>query len=281
MGTAPDDVETLADACRQSVGAVPGHDNCKEWIEALESRLPRKVWLDAFWIDRTEVTTADYRSCARNGACSVEPLLYGDLGHLADNLPMVNVTRSEAQQFCIWRGGRLPTEAEWERAARGDDFRTWPWGNEGRYADFNHGKNRDPVLRALADVGGPISRAWGDPDDSDGWRYAAPPGLMPWSESAFGVRDMAGNVAEWVLDDFDVLGFVDLPNTNPVRVGPAGSPAITRGGSWRDPPFAARVDVPSYQSGYSTLPRIEPSTRSVSIGFRCVYSRAALVSTRI
>jgi formylglycine-generating enzyme required for sulfatase activity len=85
---------------------------------------------------------------------------------------------------------------------------------------------------------------------------------------------MAGNVAEWVLDDFDELGFDGLVAVNPLRRGLPGSPAMTRGGSWRDPPFAARVDVPSYQSGFQSLVRLEPETRSVSIGFRCVYSPA-------
>ena len=109
---------------------------------------------------------------------------------------------------------------------------------------------------------------------SDGWQFVAPPGRMRWSDSPYGVHDMAGNVAEWVLDDFDVLVFSGLPAANPVRLGPPGSPAMTRGGSWRDPPFSGRVDVPSYQSAFVGIRPLEPDARSVSIGFRCIYGGA-------
>jgi formylglycine-generating enzyme required for sulfatase activity len=104
--------------------------------------------------------------------------------------------------------------------------------------------------------------------------YAAPPGRLRWSDGPYGVHDLAGNVAEWVLDDFDELGFEDLARANPLRVGPPGSPAMTRGGSWRDPAFSARVDVPSYQSAFTLLRPLERETRAVNIGFRCVYGAA-------
>lgn len=282
MGVDPDHMELLLEECQLTVGSDPRVDNCRLWFQALERRLHRGVWVDSFWIDAFEVTTAEYRQCARAGGCEVGPLVSGDTRHLGDRLPIVNVTRSEAQGFCTWRGGRLPTEAEWELAARGNDakkpLRAWPWGDEPRHKDFNHGKIREQVLRQLADVapsGDITARGQGDPDDSDGWLYAAPPGSFPWSDSPFGVHDMAGNVAEWVLDDFDELGFIELPMANPLRLGPPGSPAMTRGGSWRDPPFAARVDVPSYQSGFQVIiPPPGPDTRSPSIGFRCVYGGA-------
>jgi iron(II)-dependent oxidoreductase len=283
MGVPPDDVEVLLEECQQTVGISPPSDNCRLWFTALERRTHRDIWVDGFWIDTTEVTTEQYRRCARAGGCDVGPLVSGDTRHLGDALPIVNVTRVEAQAYCVWRGGRLPTEAEWEHAARGDDPRktpqTWPWGDDPRPGDFNHGKIRETVLRNLADVAprtNPPVRGTGDPDDSDGFMYAAPPGSMRWSDSPFGVHDMAGNVAEWVLDDFDELGFIEMAQANPVRIGPPGSPAMTRGGSWRDPPFAARVDVPSYQSGFQVVYRpIEPDTRSISIGFRCVYGGAS------
>ncbi len=279
MGVPPDDIDVLVEECQLTVGSDENVDNCRLWFQALERRTHREVWVDSFWIDTSEVTTAQYRRCARDGGCSVGPLVSGDTRHLGDALPIVNVTRGEAQTYCAWRGGRLPTEAEWERAARGNDPKTppqtWPWGDAPRPRDFNHGKIREQVIRQLADVGRPASpnvRGSGDPDDSDGWLFAAPPGRMRWSDSPHGLHDMAGNVAEWVLDDFDELGFLELSPVNPLRIGPPGSPAMTRGGSWRDPPFAARVDVPSYQSGFQNFIRpLDPDTRSVSIGFRCIY----------
>lgn len=276
------ELEALLEECQQTVGSTPTADNCRQWFTALQRREHRKVWVESFWIDRYEVTTTEYRNCARTGDCDVGPLVSGDTRHIGDSLPIVNISRIEAQAFCQWRGGRLPTEAEWEHAARGDDpktmMRTWPWGDQQRYDSFNHGKIRETVLRQLAEVAprsGSQLRGSGDPDDNDGWLYAAPPGSMPWSVSAEGVHDMAGNVAEWVLDDFDELGFMQLSIWNPRRIGLPGSAAMTRGGSWRDPPFAARVDVPSYQSGFHLLPAPDPTTRSVSIGFRCVYGGAS------
>ncbi len=278
MGVPLPDLDALLSECRLAVGAPidSGLDQCRAWVAALERRpAPFEVWIDSFWIDRNEVTGAEYRRCARTGACDVGPLITGDVRHIADNLPMVNVTRAEAGQFCSWRGGRLPTEAEWERAARGDDSRTWPWGDIQRPDDFNHGRVRTAVLANLEQVTAqPPVRANGDPDDADGWMFAAPPGSLRWSDSPYGIHDMAGNVAEWVLDDFDELGFDDLPRANPVRVSLPGTPAMTRGGSWRDPPFSARVDLPSYQSAFTLLRPLDPDTRAVNIGFRCVYGGA-------
>jgi formylglycine-generating enzyme required for sulfatase activity len=251
---------------------------CSVWGEALNRRGPRTVWVDGFTMDRTEVSQAGYRACVQDGHCSPVPLLSGAREHAGDRLPVVWVTRDEARVYCGWRGGRLPTEAEWEKAARGTDGRTWPWGEHGRDEHFDHGKPRDAVLQeAEAVYRSRISlgeRLLGDPDDSDGYRYAAPVGALPWSRGPYGAVDQAGNVAEWVADDWSDDGYDGLPLANPQRVvtGPTG--AITRGGSWRDPPFLGRTDTPSYASAYDLGAALDRSTRAQHIGFRCVYGGA-------
>src|SRR5512134_3264010 len=88
----------------------------------------REVYVSPFLIDRREVTAAEYRRCVLAGSCDLTPLVAGDRRFIRDDLPVVNVTWFDAVSFCGWQGKRLPTEAEWEKAARGDDARRWPWG---------------------------------------------------------------------------------------------------------------------------------------------------------
>jgi formylglycine-generating enzyme len=242
--------------------------------------LPRKVFLSAFAMDRDEVTVSDYRTCIATGACPLDPLIAGDERYINAPWPLVNVTWYEAQQFCRWRGGRLPTEAEWERAARGSDGRRWPWGGKDRDADFNHGKPRDLSMREVdrtAWIGIPTS-FMGDPDETDGTVTLAPPGSYPWGEGPYGTRDQAGNVAEWTADTFGglstslatddkALGYAGLGTINPRRDGNASDPKVVRGGSWRQPDFIARANV---RDPYNVL--YVPEGRFSHIGFRCARS---------
>jgi formylglycine-generating enzyme required for sulfatase activity len=241
----------------------------------------RRVYLSAFAIDRDEVTVADYRKCIATGACELDPLIAGDERYIVDAWPLVNVTWDEAQTYCRWRGGRLPTEAEWEHAARGDDDRRWPWGSTDRPADFNHGMARVPAMRELdrlAWAGIPL-QFLGDTDASDGTALIAPPGTYPWGEGPYGTRDQAGNVAEWTADALGgatstammtndlALGYRDLPSINPMREGRPGDPRVVRGGSWRQPAFLARANV---RDPYNAL--YVPDGRFTHIGFRCARS---------
>ena len=280
-----DDQEARAAAqaeCRRHVGA-----GSREWcgdddgllIRAVELEYlfpyanaapQRSVFLPAFDIDRREVTVAAYRSCVVAGGCDAGPILQGDQRHHRDErLPLVNVTWNEAGDYCAWRGKRLPTEAEWEKAARGTDGRRWPWGNQDRLDGSNHGRMDAGVLRrsrAAIRWRPGFRRFEADfelaPDDSDGAPYAVPPGTMRWSEGRYGNYDMAGNVAEWVQDYFSSEGYRDLPLDSPVRKVPPGADhrRVVRGGSWLDLVIAGHPYARSAS---------RPSTRAPLIGFRC------------
>lgn len=240
----------------------------------------RTVYVSAFAIDRNEVTVAQYRACIAASACSLDPLIAGDERYISDTWPVVNVTWHEAANYCRWRAGRLPTEAEWERAARGDDGRRWPWGNRDRSTDFNHGKQRTLAMRQidrLAWIGIPAAFL-GDPDDSDGTVIIAAPGSYAWSEGPFGTRDQAGNVAEWTADslggisptlviDEARLGYNELSSINPRRDGSLTDPKVVRGGSWRQPAFLARTNV---RDPFNML--YVPDGRFHHVGFRCARS---------
>ena len=152
---------------------------------------------------------------------------------------MVNVTWHEAQRYCAWRGKRLPTEAQWEKAARGKDGRRWPWGSQPRDSEFNHGMLASAAIivthhQLLAGGRGPFPAPAFAPDRSDGGRYAVPPGTMKWSGGPYGTFDQAGNVSEWVQDLYTMYP----PNRGTVVVDPMGPSEgeyhVIRGASWMD-----------------------------------------------
>ena len=152
-----------------------------------------RVNLGAYWIDHLEVTNAQYRLCVEAGVCS-EPKSWKDGNLNGDNQPVLVVWEA-AQAYCEWAGGRLPTEAEWEKAARGTGGHKWPWGNA-----FDS---------SLANLNG----------DADGYGFTAPVGSFPGGASPYGLLDMAGNAAEWVSDWYDAEYYARSPTHNPS--GPA------------------------------------------------------------
>jgi formylglycine-generating enzyme required for sulfatase activity len=283
MGLSPDDFDAAEMTCVRLHGENRAALTSYCYVYRVMSELmqAREVHLGASAIDRHEVSVAEYRACVHDSECPLDPLLVGDERHVAgDALPVVNVTWSEARQFCAWRGGRLPTEAEWEKAARGDDGRRWPWGDVDHDDDFNHGKLPAAAMVAVEDLASrnrPIGQGikinwtdWADPDDGDGFAYASPVGSFPFGDGAYGTLDQAGNVAEWVVDAWSPDGYTDLPDTDPVRgadeVGDL--PRVVRGGSWLDPPVFARVYMRP-----STNWKIRGSDRLPHVGFRCAYDR--------
>jgi formylglycine-generating enzyme len=268
MGLEPDAIELLAQTCNTLTTGPAGLQAvvvlCVSMNTQLAGMAMRSVFVSRFAIGRREVSTAEYRACVAAGVCALDPLVGGDERYVRDAWPIVNVTWWEASEYCRWKGGRLPTEAEWERAARGDDTRPWPWGEIDRPADFNHGRMTAQLSRTL---GAPTDML-GDPDASDGALLLAPPGSYPWGAGPFGTLDQAGNVAEWVYDAWSELGYQNLPRMNPVREPTLFDARVVRGGSWRQHPLASRVDARDlFNEDYL------PNTRSPYIGFRCAWDR--------
>jgi formylglycine-generating enzyme required for sulfatase activity len=265
MGFADEEAanDEALEACIRELG--PLHEDACHQAGLFRDAVPeRRVFLAAFAIDRFEVTVAAYRECVAAGVCDIAPLVSGDQRYTEAAHPVVNVCWQDAADYCAFAGGRLPTEAEWERAARGTDGRRWPWGNVPRDDDFNHGAMETTALlqtRALAMPGGFAPEEW-IADASDGWTYLAPGGSEPWSQSPTGAHDLAGNVAEWVEDYYGQDGYADLPTVSPARRSrhEGLSERVVRGGSWLDPPFRGRT--------YARQ-RIDPVHRAPTIGFRC------------
>lgn len=193
--------------------------------------------LDAFWIDETEVTNAQYRMCVEAGVCEI-PSVEGYDPLERGNWP-VEVTWRAAQAYCTWAGGRLPTEAEWEKAARGTDARTYPWGDE-----------EPDCTRANHD------------SLREGWCFAglAPVGSFLAGASPYGALDMAGNVEEWVNDWYDANYYGQSPEQNPL--GPdSGEYRVARGCNWYHPAEYIRA---AYRASGA------PDDTTMPLGFRCV-----------
>lgn len=163
------------------------------------------VYLDTFYIDKFEVTNALYLECVQAGVC-----IAGGGTRLKNPIfaehPVMDVTWYNARDYCEWRGARLPTEAEWEKAARGTDQRKFPWGN-------------DPVTCELARYG------------DCGW-FTVPVGQHPKGVSPYGVHDMAGNAWEWTNDWYDEDYYTYSPAENPQGPDRETGWKVTRGGAW-------------------------------------------------
>jgi formylglycine-generating enzyme required for sulfatase activity len=175
----------------------------------------RRVWTGAYGMDRTEVTHAAWRRCVAAGRCPPSRIRDDDERLAAPTMPVTGVTWDEARAYCRHAGGRLPSEMEWERAARGQVRNRFPWGRLYNSRLANHG--RSPA----------------GPDGSDGYALAAPVGSYPSGASSYGLLDMAGNAWEWTAS---------VPTDDDVGPGADASVyRVIRGGSWAQPPEAMRV----------------------------------------
>jgi iron(II)-dependent oxidoreductase len=184
------------------------------------------VRLDGFWIDQTEVTNSQYRLCLAAGICQHTVCLDNRDANAPDQ-PVGCVTWEDANAFCEWVGARLPTEAEWEYAARGPDASVFPWGN-----------SFDPTRLNYCEIN--CYSPWRDTSYDDGYNLAAPVGEFPSGASWCGTVDMAGNVLEWVADWYDAGYYGISPVDNPQ--GPAsGTEHVMRGGASNQNPSYQRA----------------------------------------
>lgn len=218
---------------------------------SFEDREPiHTITLDTYYIDLYEVTNARYAECVDAGDCDLprdsrsdtRSSYYGDSQF--DDYPLVYVSWYDAQTYCEWRNARLPSEAEWEKAARGEEGYIFPWGNEfdGTLANFCD-SNCEYYQKNV--------------DFDDGYVDTAPVGS--YSANSYGLYDMAGNVWEWVSDWYDVY-----PGGNAEDSDDFGERyRVVRGGSWY-------ADVLSLMA--SSRGVYKPDLSNVNVGFRCVRS---------
>jgi formylglycine-generating enzyme required for sulfatase activity len=215
------------------------------------------VTMSGFWMDKLEVTNGMYTLCVKAGKCkpprefkSSTRKSYFNNPDFTD-FPVIQVSWGDADNYCKWAGRRLPTEAEWEYAARGSaDYRRFPWGEQ---SPDNTLANYDYGVRDTAKVG------------------SYPAGASP-----FGILDLAGNVWEWVADYYDPKYYEGMPSQNPagpsVAVG-QGLRRVLRGGSWVEGFKDTRVS----NRGYGASPDLSADSKSEKYkgeannhtGFRC------------
>jgi formylglycine-generating enzyme required for sulfatase activity len=206
------------------------------------------VKLSAFFLDRTEVTVADYASCVRLRRCKAPPYDLGARRFDRPDFPVTLVSWEDARDFCAFRGARLPTEAEFERAARGRTGRRFPWGALANGHLANHGR-----------LGVDTS------DASDGFSELAPVGSFPSGRTPDGFLDLAGNVAEWVFDRY-ATEYPEQAVSDPT--GPDAAQAtnarVVRGGSYQSPIAWLRG---------AARGAFLPNERRPALGFRCARSQ--------
>ncbi len=235
--SAADDLpERIVDAHGSVMVLIPAGEFTMGSEAGFPDEVPvHQVYVDAFYIDLLEVTNRQYQDCVEAGACRpprrtdcctedpnrtpVWPSYFGNPAF--DDYPVIFITWYDAYDFCTWRGVRLATEAEWEKASRGTDARTYPWGNE------------EPTPDRL-------NFTW--PEDQFDQRplyTTAPVGSYPAGASPYGVLDLAGNVYEWLWDRYDARYYEVSPYENPT--GPdEGEFRVTRGGSFFNQAFRNR-----------------------------------------
>ena len=230
---------TVASLDERSMALVPAGEFTMGSVTGDADEQPvHRVYVEAFAMDRYQVSVGQYAKFLESTSQAAPPdwSIMNKAPH--QKRPVVNVVWADAEAYCTWAGKRLPTEAEWEKAARGTDGRIYPWGNE-----------LPTGFRANS-----MKEKW-----SNHW-VLMPVGMYEEGKSPYGIYDMAGNVWEWVSDWYDQDYYQSSPSENPT--GPArGESKVIRGGSWGSGPKDLRT---------TDRDTHVPSARGMGTGFRCV-----------
>jgi sulfatase modifying factor 1 len=226
----------LASSAKSEMILIPEGPFLRGYSEGGFDEKPEgRIKLDAYWIDRFEVTYQDYfafvSATGHRKPISRYVKHFEKLSGSAQ--PAVYVSWEDADAYCRYRGGRLPTEAEWEKAARGPEGLLWPWGNTDQ-------------------------TGWANTGNADRFEFTAPVGSFPHDQSPFGVFDMDGNAMEWVADWYQEDIYKDS-RPNP-QGPPTGFSRVIKGASWGTLGQETRLSIRL---------KMIPDFRDTTIGFRC------------
>jgi sulfatase modifying factor 1 len=247
---APPGIETVKGKDGAPMVLIPAGPFTMGSNEGLPNERPEHIVdVDAYYIDQYEVTLALYRKFLDAGKHDSPPTWDDEAATTVGDRPAIGMKWADADAYCKWAGKRLPTEAEWEKAARGTDARRYPWGSMQPFVDIAN-YNRGLWVSEAVTLAAVTSGLEG---------MSVRHGLKEGGKSPYGLNHMAGNAAEWVSDWYDRDYYQNSPKKNPT--GPAqGEKRVLRGGSWADLPLALRVTA-----RISAEPEFEDRT----IGFRC------------
>jgi formylglycine-generating enzyme required for sulfatase activity len=243
MGATPTDLDRTKAMCRKEVFGA----HCEDITRGFQDEEPaHEVSLSGYAIDQREVRVDEYARCVSAGACALPSFTPGDPRFDRPSFPVTHVRWQDAKAYCAWAGGRLPTEAEWEFAARGSSSREFPWGEVYNGHLCNHGSFApDEAVAPVRIVG------------------LAPVGSFPDGATPRRLVDMAGNVSEWVADFYDrnpETGFGYVPGSQNNPTGPtSGVEHVIRGGSFADGTAWMRA------AWRGTIPLVD----SPHVGIRC------------
>ena len=222
---------------QQAIEAWQKNDGGYDKEDYLAEYPRRKIMLGNFYIDKKEVSNSDYKAFV-DATNHIAPALWSDQNLNSPSLPVIGVDWNDADSYCRWLGKRLPSEAEWEKAARSADGRIWPWGNAWDPTKDNHGNGTEYGF-----------------DESDGYKYTAPVGAEL-GVSPYGILNMAGNAYEWVADDFNAYPENDKYAQQDFDKGFK----VFKGGAYTDGQSEQR---PASRVGY------QKDYKDVDVGFRC------------